>query len=108
MTEYPFDVYEPHDHIWDNYTMICVKCGITKEAVYAGRDRPPTWEDVDEAYRDGRRIGIELGQLLYKQARRLKLIEVGYWLALRRISRVNEDDAVRRAEERERDKENDD
>lgn len=81
--------------------MICDDCGITAEEIAAGRDKPATWEDVDEAYRDGQNIGIELGRLLYKQERRRKLIEVGSYLMLRRLNRQIEDDAVQRAIQRE-------
>lgn len=90
--DYIIDQYEPHEHDFDPMRMICVHCGITAEAFTQGRDRPPTWEDVDEAFTDGRRIGIEIGQLLYKHNRRVKLIEVGYYLCLRRMSSSIEKD----------------
>jgi hypothetical protein len=73
------------DHELDPQTMICVNCGLTAEAIAGGRDRPPTWEDVDEAYNDAYRLGIEIGMASYKYKRRKKLIEVGYYLCLRRL-----------------------
>jgi len=85
LRNYDYDRYEPHEHVWNNVTLICKRCGITAEAVHRGRDKPPTWYDVDAAYEDGRRVGIEIGAADYKQRRRLKLIEVGYYLCLRQL-----------------------
>ena len=73
-------------HELDPVMLVCTKCYLTAEAIAAGRDVPPTWEDVDEAYNDGRRVGVEIGQALYKAQRRDKLIEVGYYLCLRRMT----------------------
>lgn len=78
-------MFEEHDHELDYMTQICIICGLTAEDIARGRDRPATWDDVDEAYEDGRRLGYEIGQASYKQKRRLKLIEVGYYLCLRRL-----------------------
>lgn len=75
------------DHDWDIMSMVCKRCGITAEAVAAGRDKPPTWEDVDNAYVDGRNLGIEIGAADYEHRRRRKLIEVGYYLCLRNLSK---------------------
>lgn len=74
-------------HDWNQLSLMCVHCGITKEEVAAGRDKPPTWEDVDVAYRDGYNLGMVIGAAKYKHRRRVKLIEVGYYLALRRIGK---------------------
>lgn len=77
-------------HEIDPVMLVCTKCYLTAEAIAAGRDRPATWDDVNEAYNDGHRVGIEIGQLLYKQRRRDKLIEVGYYLCLRRLGNRKE------------------
>lgn len=52
---------------------------------YDERDYPPTWEEVDQAYRDGYNLGKIIGAAEYKHKRRDKLIEVGYYLCLRRL-----------------------
>lgn len=83
LPEYEFGRYEPHSHQWAYDRMSCTLCGITAEEVVAGRDKPATWDDVDEAYNDGRRVGVEIGKAVYKSKRRQKLIEVGYYLAMR-------------------------
>lgn len=85
MIEYIFDKYEPHEHSWDYRMKICELCGITAEAVAQGRDRPATWEDVEQEYQNGYRLGVEVGRADYKARRRDKLVEVGYYLCLRRL-----------------------
>lgn len=82
-----FDSYLDHTHEWDFRTLTCVICGISAEDVAQGRDRPPTWEDVDNAYIDGRNLGIEIGAADYKHRRRRKLVEVGYYLCLRELAK---------------------
>lgn len=81
-----FDKYEEHEHEWNAQLMICNLCGMTAEEYSLGRDRPANWDDVDAAYIDGRNVGVEIGKLQYKFKRRRKLIEVGYYLALRRMT----------------------
>lgn len=70
---------------WSVVCQWCNDCGITAEEIAHGRDKPPTWEDVDNAYIDGRNLGVVIGALDYKKRRRKKLIEVGYYLCLRRL-----------------------
>jgi len=85
------DPFGRHKHELDPRTQVCEVCGLTAEAIAQGRDYPATWEDVDNAYRDGYNLGIEIGAANYKYKRRRKLIEVGYYLCLRRLGQSIED-----------------
>jgi len=75
------------EHDIDPQMQVCRKCYLTAEEIAQGRDEPPSWYDVDYAYQEGRRLGIVIGEALYKKKRRDKLIEVGYYLCLRRLGK---------------------
>lgn len=79
------NICDVDEHDWNIQRLVCYRCGITAEQVAAGRDHAPTWEEVDTAFKDGQNLGIELGIAQYREKRRRKLIEVGYYLCLRNL-----------------------
>jgi len=73
----------PHEHVFDVPTMFCSYCGLPAEAIAAGRDKPATWDDVDNAYKAGWAQGLQFARVEFRRTRRRKLIEVGAYLQLR-------------------------
>lgn len=65
--------------------MACVRCGLTAEAIVAGRDKPATWEDVDRADRAGFRRGYQFARADFRRRRRRKVFIAGSYWTLRRM-----------------------
>ena len=69
-------------HKRDVRAAMCTRCRMTDEALEAGRDKPPTWADVDAAYALGWNHGSDAKHYEWRKRRR-RYVQIGKRLMLR-------------------------
>lgn len=74
-------------HTIDPVSNYCTICGLTAEAIAQGRDKPATWQDVDDAFKLGWIEGWNMARGHFRHTRRRKLIQVGMYLQIRSMKK---------------------